>query len=289
MRVVLLGTVMLAVAIAAPTARPAPPPQAAAVQPAPPPQAAAVQPATPQLSDEQIERFLKDAKIVKTKGIGKGVTGSVRATLTDGTITHDAQIQQIEEKKATFDAPGAQEFNFEDSWRYNVAAYRVNKMIGLNMVPVSVSRIWQSKQGAFTWWIDDVMMDEGKRLKDKTEPPDSGLWNEQMQLVRVFDQLIYNVDRNVGNLLICKNWRIWAIDHTRSFRTQAALKSASQITRCDRRVLEGLKTLDKASLKTEIGEFVNDYQINGLLARRDRILEVLQKAGPAALFDRRAN
>ena len=288
MRVVLLGTVMLAVAIAAPTARPAPPPQAA-VQPALPPQAAAVQPATPQLSDEQIERFLKDAKIVKTKGIGKGVTGSVRATLTDGTITHDAQIQQIEEKKATFDAPGAQEFNFEDSWRYNVAAYRVNKMIGLNMVPVSVSRIWQSKQGAFTWWIDDVMMDEGKRLKDKTEPPDSGLWNEQMQLVRVFDQLIYNVDRNVGNLLICKNWRIWAIDHTRSFRTQAALKSASQITRCDRRVLEGLKTLDKASLKTEIGEFVNDYQINGLLARRDRILEVLQKAGPAALFDRRAN
>jgi len=278
MRVVLLGTVMLAVAIAAPTARPAPPPQAAAVQPA-----------APQPSDEQIERFLKDAKIVKTKGIGKGVTGSVRATLTDGTITHDAQIQQIEEKKATFDAPGAQEFNFEDSWRYNVAAYRVNKMIGLNMVPVSVSRIWQSKQGAFTWWIDDVMMDEGKRLKDKTEPPDSGLWNEQMQLVRVFDQLIYNVDRNVGNLLICKNWRIWAIDHTRSFRTQAALKSASQITRCDRRVVEGLKTLDKASLKTEIGEFVNDYQINGLLARRDRILEVLQKAGPAALFDRRAN
>ena len=288
MRVVLLGTVMLAVAIAAPTARPAPPPQAA-VQPAPPPQSAADQPAAPQPSDEQIERFLKDAKIVKTKGIGKGVTGSVRATLTDGTITHDAQIQQIEEKKATFDAPGAQEFNFEDSWRYNVAAYRVNKMIGLNMVPVSVSRTWQSKQGAFTWWIDDVMMDEGKRLKDKTEPPDSGLWNEQMQLVRVFDQLIYNVDRNVGNLLICKNWRIWAIDHTRSFRTQAALKSASQITRCDRRVLEGLKTLDKASLKTEIGEFVNDYQINGLLARRDRILEVLQKAGPAALFDRRAN
>ena len=133
---------------------------------------------------------------MKTKAIGKGVTGSVRATLTDGTITHDAQIQQIEEKKATFDAPGAQEFNFEDSWRYNVAAYRVNKMIGLNMVPVSVSRIWQSKQRAFTWWIDDVMMDEGKRLKDKTEPPDSGLWNEQMQLVRIFDQLIYNVDRN---------------------------------------------------------------------------------------------
>ena len=62
------------------------------------------------------------------------------------------------------------------------------------------------------------MMDEGKRLKDKLQPPDTDLWNEQMQMVRVFDQLIYNVDRNMGNLLIGKTWRVWAIDHTRAFR-----------------------------------------------------------------------
>ena len=239
-------------------------------------------------SDADIEKFLRDAKVIKTKSIGKGVTGSIRATLSDGTLTHDAQIQSIDEKKTQFQAAGAAEFNFEDSWKFNVAAYRLDRLIGLEMVPVSVSRTWKGQPSAFTWWIDDVMMDEGKRLKDKTQPPNSSLWNEQMQMVRVFDQLIYNVDRNMGNLLIGKTWRVWAIDHTRAFRTHNTLKSPANITRCDRQVVERLKQLNKDVLKKQIGDFVTDYQITGLLARRDRIVELIEKAGPAGVFDRHA-
>jgi len=277
MRVMLVGVALVALSVATPVARPWSD-QDQVAQPAT---------ATP-LSDDQIEAFLRDAKVVKTKSVGKGVTGTIRATLTDGTLTHDAQIQQIEEKKTQFEAAGASEFNFEDSWRFNVAAYRVDRLIGLQMVPVTVSRKWKSAPAAFTWWIDDVMMDEGKRLQDKTQPPDSGLWNEQMQMVRVFDQLIYNVDRNMGNLLIGKTWRVWAIDHTRAFRTQNTLKAPANVTRCDRQVIEGLKQLNKEGLKKSIGEFVTEYQINGLLARRDKIVEILEKAGPSAMFDRHA-
>lgn len=277
MRVMLVGVALVALCVATPVARPWSD-QDQVAQPAT---------ATP-LSDDQIEAFLRDAKVVKTKSVGKGVTGSLRATMTDGTLTHDAQIQQIEEKKTQFEAAGAAEFNFEDSWRFNVAAYRVDRLIGLQMVPVTVSRKWKSAPAAFTWWIDDVMMDEGKRLKDKTQPPDSGLWNEQMQMVRVFDQLIYNVDRNMGNLLIGKTWRVWAIDHTRAFRTQNTLKTPANVTRCDRQVVERLKQLNKDGLKKSIGEFVTEYQINGLLARRDKIVEIFEKAGPSAVFDRRA-
>ena len=277
MRVMLVGVALVALSVATPVARPWSD-QDQVAQPAT---------ATP-LSDDQAEAFLRDAKVVKTKSVGKGVTGTIRATLTDGTLTHDAQIQQIEEKKTQFEAAGASEFNFEDSWRFNVAAYRVDRLIGLQMIPVTVSRKWKSAPAAFTWWIDDVMMDEGKRLQDKTQPPDSGLWNEQMQMVRVFDQLIYNVDRNMGNLLIGKTWRVWAIDHTRAFRIQNTLKAPANVTRCDRQVVEGLKQLNKEGLKKSIGEFVTDYQINGLLARRDKIVEILEKAGPSAVFDRHA-
>lgn len=277
MRVLLVGVALVALSVATPVARPWSG-QDQVAQPAT---------ATP-LSDDQIEAFLRDAKVVKTKSVGKGVTGTLRATMTDGTLTHDAQIQQVEEKKTQFEAAGAAEFNFEDSWRFNVAAYRVDRLIGLQMVPVTVSRKWKSAPAAFTWWIDDVMMDEGKRLKDKTQPPDSGLWNEQMQMVRVFDQLIYNVDRNMGNLLIGKTWRVWAIDHTRAFRTQNTLKTPANVTRCDRQVVERLKQLNKDGLKKSIGEFVTEYQINGLLARRDKIVEIFEKAGPSAVFDRRA-
>jgi len=274
MRVMLVGVALVALTVANPVARRLP--------------QETLQTAAAALSDTQIEHFLKEAKIVRTKSIGKGVTGSTRATLSDGTLTHDAQIQTVDEKKAQFDAPGATEFNFQDSWKFNVAAYRVDRLIGLQMVPVSIERTWKSTPAAFTWWIDDVLMDEGKRLKDKTQPPNSGTWNEQMQLVRIFDQLIYNVDRNMGNLLIGTTWRIWAIDHTRAFRSHNTLKSPANVTRCDRQVLDRLKQLNKETLKREIGSYVSEYQINGLLARRDKIVELIEKGGSVAIFERHA-
>ncbi len=58
------------------------------------------------------------------------------------------------------------------------------------------------------------------------------------------------------------------------------LKTPANITRCDRQIVERLKQLNKDVLKKEIGEFVTDYQINGLLARRDKIVEIFEKAGP---------
>ena len=48
-----------------------------------------------------------------------------------------------------------------------MAAYRLDRLLGLNLVPVSVGRLYRGHTAAFTWWIDDVMMDEGERLKKK--------------------------------------------------------------------------------------------------------------------------
>ena len=283
MRVVLVGIALVALSIAGPGAQSGS--QAAA--PAPTQTTAATSPVAA-LSDEQTEEFLRKGKILRVKGVSKGVTGTVRATLTDGTLTHDAQIQTVDEQKAQYELPGSTEFNFRDSWKFNVAAYRVDRLIGLNMVPVSVSRSWRSKPGAFTWWIDDVLMDEGTRLKQNTQPPNSAAWSEQMALLRMFDQLIYNIDRNMGNLLISSTWRLWAIDHTRAFRTHKTLKSPGSVTRCDRQVLEGLRRLDRDVLRKEIGDYVTNYEIDGLLARRDRIVEIIDGGGPARLFDRRS-
>jgi hypothetical protein len=242
--------------------------------------------AAPVLSDTDMERFLRDAKVVRTGRTQKGITGSLRATLSDGTITHDAHIQMVDESKREFQSARGVEFNFRDSWTFNVAAYKLDRLLGLNMVPVSVPRRYDSKPAAFTWWVDDVLMDEGDRLKKKTPPPHPKSWAEQMQLVRLFDQLIYNIDRNLGNLLIGKDWKVWAIDHTRAFRTHNEPKSLESITRCDRQVFERLKQLDLDTLKREMGSMLDQWQLRSILARRDKIVERLEKLGPTALFDR---
>jgi hypothetical protein len=240
------------------------------------------------LSDEEIERFLKGAKILDIKGTLKGVTGSTRATLSDGTLTHDAHIQTIDEYKREFRSKKGVEFDFRDSWTFNVAAYKLDRMIGLKMVPVSVAGRYRSMPAAITWWVDDVMMDEGDRLKRKVQAPDEKLWNQQLQMMRLFDELIANTDRNHGNILYSKDWRLWAIDHTRAFRKQTSLKVPALIARCDRQVFERLKALDKDTLKRELGKYLDDGHIKGILARRDLIVQKLESLGPAALFDREA-
>lgn len=248
--------------------------------PAPPPSPSSA------LTDAQIENFLLHAKVGKVRTMGRGVTLSLRATLSDGTLTHDAQIQQVDEKKPQFDTGRGIELNFRDSWVYNVAAYRLDRLIGLNMVPVSVPRRYQNTTGAFTWWVDGVMMDEGTRLKQDRHAPDIARWNEQMQLVRVFDQLIANSDRNVGNLLITSDWRMWPIDHTRAFRLNHQPKTPENITRCDRQVLDKMKQLNKDTLRRALGDMLTTTEIDALLARRDAIVKQLEAAGPSVLFSR---
>jgi len=251
------------------------------------PQSSAPANSAPKLTDAEIEDFLLHAKVIKTKGASKGITATLRATLTDGKLTHDAQIQDIDERQAVFNGSGGTtEFDFRDSWSFNVAGYRVDRLIGMNMVPVSVERKWRYKDAAFTWWIDDVMLDEEGRLKQKSEPPVLTTWNQQMQMVRLFDELIANVDRNLGNLLITKDWRLWPIDHTRAFRTNHDLKKPLNVTHADRAVIDRMKALDKDSLKKATSKYLTTYQIDAILARRDAIMKRLDSLGPNALYDR---
>jgi hypothetical protein len=246
---------------------------------------AVIAPATPPPPDDVVERFLSKARVTGTKGISKGVTGTLRATMTDGTMTHDAQIQMIDEYKREFRGDQGTEFNFRDSWMFNVAAYKISRLIGFELVPVSVAGRYKGKPASHTWWLDDVLMDEAARLKTKTSPPDLDRWNRQMQMVRLWDQLIANVDRNLGNLVITKDWNIWAIDHTRAFRTNTKMKTPGNIARCERAVFARIKQLDKDSIKAAVGSMLQTYEIEAILKRRDEIVDMIERRGENALFD----
>jgi hypothetical protein len=237
------------------------------------------------LTHAQKEEFLLKAKIVTAKPAAKGITTTLRATLSDGQLTHDASIQRIDDTKHNYETNMGTEMVFRDSWEFNVAAYKLDRLLGLNMIPATVERVYQGTHGSFTWWVDDVLMDEGERQSKKQQSPDKQTWDDQMSIVNVFDQLIYNIDRNVGNLLYDKDWQIWMIDHTRAFRTNTDLMDAKVLTRCDSALLEKLKQLDAATLKKEIGAYdIDSNRIKGLLARRDKIVKIFEQKGPSAIY-----
>jgi hypothetical protein len=241
------------------------------------------------LSRPEMEQFLLKAKVVEQKELGMGITNSKRAVLDDGKLRHNAHIQTVDISKTSFQTNQGTELNFRDSYKFNMAAYELDKLLELNMVPVSVERKVGSL-AAVTWWVDDTLMTELDRKKKKMEPPDQHYWNQQMYVCRVFDQLIYNTDRNLGNLVITKDWNIWMIDHTRAFRILKGLKSPKDLVQCDRKLLGKLRELNKDVLTKELGHYLIPSEIEGLLARRDKIVkffddQIAQKGEGAVLFD----
>jgi hypothetical protein len=228
----------------------------------------------PQWSDAEQEQFLLHAKIVRTRGVSTGITGTLRATLDDGTLVHDASIQTVNISKPSFQTALGTELNFRDSYKYNVAAYRLDRLLNLRMVPVSVERRVQGKTGAVTWWVDNVQMMEKERYQKKIDAPNPEEWNDQMYQVRVFNELVYNTDANLGNLLITDDWKLRLIDFTRAFRLYKRLREPENLKNCrlDRRVYGGLRALNEQTLAERLGDVLRPNEIEGLLARRDVIL-----------------
>lgn len=128
---------------------------------------AAQQPAAESLAltIEQQETFLRTAEIQSMRRIGEGTTGAQVATLSDGDVTHDAQVQTVDESRFSIQLGGGRVLNFVDSYRYNIAAYRMARALGIDNVPVSVKRRVGRRDAAVTWWLDDVVMDERDRLE----------------------------------------------------------------------------------------------------------------------------
>jgi hypothetical protein len=232
------------------------------------------------LSKEQIKTFLRTAKVVNFKESKKGVTHPWRLTLSNGTVTHDASFQAVDQHKAIMQlGSGRSEMNFSDSYKYNIAAYELAEMIGFDdMMPVYVERKWEEKTGSLSWWLP-VKMDEADRVTKKIEvPPDAkDSWNKQMYKVRVFDNLVFDADPNLTNVLIGENWQIWRIDFTRAFKTSKELPDAKELERCDRQFLQNLKDLNGDEFAKRSKPYLTKDEQKAVIARRDKIVEHFQR------------
>jgi hypothetical protein len=245
--------------------------------------------ATQAFTPEAMERFLLKAEIVATKDTEKGITDSRRATLSDGQIKHDVHIQTVDIFQHMFKpATGAPQLNFRDTYRYNIAAYRLALLLGLDNVPMAVERNFRGATGAFSWWVDDVLMDDAGRLKGTPSHWRSTSTAGQIHVMRVFDALIANTDRNVGNVLWTIDGKMWMIDHTRAFRLQPELRTPATLQRCERRLLAAIRDLSAEKLKTTMGHFLNKLEIDALMARRDLIVKLFEgkiaERGEAAIL-----
>jgi hypothetical protein len=231
------------------------------------------------------EAFLNTATIVPAAPGDE--RKSWRATLESGGRTHDASIETADGSDPT-----------RRNYRFNVAAYELDKLLGLGLVPPVVERLVTGRPASLTWWVDDFAMAEVDRRRKKIDPPDGDAWNKQMQAVRVFDELISNTYRDTSpglylnsvwdNLLITSGWTVWIVDHTASFRTRRELQDTESLTRCPRAMLDKLRGLNRAVSQKNLGRYLSVEQLAALEARRILLVrhfeEEIARNGEAAVL-----
>jgi len=226
------------------------------------------------------EEFLRTAEIVRFEEIGEGVTKPFKLYLRKDGL----------ELKAAWKNPQGLQQGFLEGWQYEIAAYRLDKLIGLNMVPPAVEREFQGQPGALVLWAENKysllkIMEDGIPIPDQAKDH-----TEKMKwLTRAWDSLIANEDRTQQNILYTEDWRVVIFDHSRAFRCQGEFAKRLMFGRDGikkqengepflfRRVptwfVDRIKTLTFDGIRGAVGTTLTDKEIKAILVRRDLLLK----------------
>jgi len=229
----------------------------------------------------QWEEFLKTAEIIDSQKIPEGVTKPIRIYLKKGEV----------ETKGVWKNPQGIQQGFLEGWQYEIAAYRMDKLLGLNMIPPTVEREFKGKRGSLQLWVEhqysllDIME---QKIPLPTSKPIRDNLNKMKYLTRAFDCLIANDDRTQQNILYTKDWRMILIDHSRSFRSSQkytenlvygknGIKGAKLFRILPRSFVEKIKALDFDSIKKAVGPYLKDKEIKAILTRKDLLLKEIEE------------
>lgn len=227
--------------------------------------------------DGEVMEFLRTARVVSMKDVGSGVTRPRKLLLEKDGVEMHAIFRTINSEKplATM-RDGRRIRNFRDSYMLEIAAYEMAQLMGIDAIPPVVERRIGGEDGSVQVWVEQAMT-ETKRQEEKVTPPDVRQWNQQLQTMRLFDLLISNWDRHTDNILVDGRWKLWMVDHTRSFRREDDTPYLNQIILCERGFWERLQKVDDENIRQRLQGILRSPEIAGLLRRRQNVVQYLRE------------
>ena len=230
------------------------------------------------------ERALGTARVVDAPRPFRDVATPTPATLSLGGAPFGATWLSIDSTRGGLRNMGTA---VEETYRGECAAYQLDRLLRLGMVPATVERVISGARGALTLGVDHAMT-ETQRTAANRQAPDAEQWERQALAVRFFDNLIANADRQPDTILITADWRVRLIGHTRAFRDTSELLAPEGLTRFSRSLLAAAARLNEPSLRRRLDRFVSTWQIRALLERRDRLValarQLAAKHGPELVY-----
>ena len=226
---------------------------------------------------QQVVDFLHTAKLEATEKTEKGINRPLKMRLEKDGVEAQAVWRSVEEEGSDLRlANGRRIARYRDSYRFEVAAFEVDRLLGIGRVPPAVLRAYDGRSGSLQLWVHGVI-DEESRRKQKLEPPVPLDWARQTHTKNLFDALIQNFDRNQGNLLIdTETWKVWLIDHTRAFLELSEIPQLGKLKRCERHVWERLSSTGEEEIRARLEATLRTYEIDALVDRWQLLVEHFQ-------------
>lgn len=222
--------------------------------------------------EAEFEQFLRTAPVVKIEDVPIGVTKPRRAYVEPGGLCESFAWKVL--------PPGIHK-GFWDSYKSEIAAYELDKTLGLGMVPVTVERRIKGDIGAAVLWLKGV-----RSWEEALRAPKAPSWNRNIVRMKMWDNLVGNSDRNKGNLLVDHVGNLFLIDHSRAFSVDKKLHQ--KLENIDMELWNRMLALDFDTVKAAIGKWVGNQEIRAVLQRRDRMKKeidgILAKRGEAAIL-----
>ena len=236
--------------------------------------------ASPTSDDRYLEAFLLEAEIVEVAAVGEGVTEPKKVTLRRGSDEMHGIFKDVDiDLESTVVRTNRIEREFTDRYAYEVAAYRLDRYLGIGLVPVTVVVELDGVRGSLQVWVEDHTT-LSNALEENLPVGNYDLLVERLMLMYVFDALIGNIDRNYTNVLVdLGRDSFFLIDHSRSFRTSGKVPKPGEGkgVPISVQVAARLEALTVEDLQALLGDLLSRDQIRAVSGRRDRLLKVLAK------------
>jgi hypothetical protein len=222
-----------------------------------------------------VEESLRTMTIDRIEAVPVGVTKPKRAFFSPGAPIASAAWKPLK--------PGMSR-GYWESYKSEIAAYELDKLLDMHMVPPTVEREIEGEKGAVILWLDRV---KGWNMKEPVRGPQPE-WTRQVSRMKLFDQLIANIDRNAGNLLYDDSWQLFLIDHSRAFTDRTNLKDTAPIQTVDQKLWDRINAVTRDDLDRVLGPWLDGRAIGAILKRRDLMRDEVgkrvAKLGEAGVF-----
>lgn len=222
-----------------------------------------------EVSREDMEYYLSKAAVVDVRPEAvPGRTAAWKISLDDGEFKRLAMFKVVDDPRP---AP------LPESYKYELAAYALDKLLDLNRIPPVTEREIRGIRGSLQILVENCIGLD-KQQRQNISPPDPQAFADALDEINIFENLVYCERTELDDILIQEeSWTIFRVDFSEAFSPTPDLIPEQKITRCSKKLFQNLQELSDNVIKARLENYLNDEEISALIKRKALIIKTLKK------------